>query len=67
MWLSSVVGFYLAVSRAQGISLLGFIWKVDVYAHFVLESYTQALKDAGHTPGPDGMPGIAVGIRDLVS
>lgn len=35
--------------------------KIDTHAHFVPDFYAQALKDAGHTPGPDGMPSIPVG------
>ncbi|CAM1506171.1 Fc.00g058120.m01.CDS01 [Cosmosporella sp. VM-42] len=34
--------------------------KIDVHAHYVPDFYAQALKDAGHTPGPDGMPSIPV-------
>ncbi|KAF4779212.1 FAD dependent oxidoreductase [Colletotrichum scovillei] len=32
--------------------------KIDVHAHYVPDFYAQALRDAGHLPGPDGMPGI---------
>ncbi|KAF4998622.1 hypothetical protein FGRMN_2948 [Fusarium graminum] len=32
--------------------------KVDVHAHFVPDFYADALREAGQTPGPDGMPGI---------
>ncbi|KFA46156.1 hypothetical protein S40293_03747 [Stachybotrys chartarum IBT 40293] len=32
--------------------------KVDVHAHFVPDFYAAAMRGAGHTPGPDGMPGI---------
>ncbi|RBR07521.1 uncharacterized protein FIESC28_10602 [Fusarium coffeatum] len=31
--------------------------KVDVHSHFVPDFYAEALKEAGHVPGPDGMPG----------
>jgi hypothetical protein len=34
--------------------------KVDVHSHFVPDFYADALKEAGHVPGPDGMPGIPV-------
>jgi hypothetical protein len=34
--------------------------KIDVHAHFVPDFYADALREAGHTPGPDGMPGIPV-------
>ncbi|QPC80265.1 hypothetical protein HYE68_011017 [Fusarium pseudograminearum] len=32
--------------------------KVDVHAHLVPDFYADALREAGHVPGPDGMPGI---------
>ncbi|CAM1500622.1 Fc.00g097840.m01.CDS01 [Cosmosporella sp. VM-42] len=32
--------------------------KVDTHAHFVPDFYAEALRNAGHLPGPDGMPGI---------
>ncbi|KAK1981879.1 amidohydrolase [Colletotrichum cereale] len=32
--------------------------KIDTHAHFLPDFYAQALRDAGHLPGPDGMPGI---------
>ncbi|EFY85399.1 hypothetical protein J3459_007827 [Metarhizium acridum] len=32
--------------------------KIDVHAHFIPDFYAQALRDAGHIPGPDGMPAI---------
>ncbi|KAK3316744.1 amidohydrolase [Apodospora peruviana] len=32
--------------------------KIDVHTHFLPDFYAQALRDAGHLPGPDGMPGI---------
>ncbi|KZL87571.1 amidohydrolase 2 [Colletotrichum incanum] len=32
--------------------------KIDTHAHYVPDFYAQALRDAGHLPGPDGMPGI---------
>ncbi|KAF5011606.1 hypothetical protein FDECE_2269 [Fusarium decemcellulare] len=31
-------------------------YKIDVHAHFLPDFYAEALKEAGHTPGPDGMP-----------
>lgn len=34
--------------------------KVDVHAHLVPDFYADALREAGHVPGPDGMPGIPV-------
>lgn len=36
--------------------------KIDVHAHFLPDFYRQALQDAGHVPGPDGMPAIPVGF-----
>lgn len=39
--------------------------KIDVHAHYVPDFYAKALKEAGHNPGPDGMPGIPV--RAIVS
>ncbi|KAM0550267.1 hypothetical protein ACHAPJ_008936 [Fusarium lateritium] len=30
--------------------------KIDVHAHFLPDFYSEALKEAGHKPGPDGMP-----------
>ncbi|KAK1995362.1 amidohydrolase [Colletotrichum falcatum] len=32
--------------------------KIDTHAHFLPDFYAQALRDAGHLPGPDGMPSI---------
>ncbi|TDZ36474.1 Decarboxylase yanB [Colletotrichum trifolii] len=32
--------------------------KIDTHAHYLPDFYAQALRDAGHVPGPDGMPGI---------
>ncbi|KAH6869750.1 amidohydrolase 2 [Thelonectria olida] len=49
---------YLVASGILGVSAIGSTVKVDVHAHFVPDFYAQALKDAGHTPGPDGMPAI---------
>ncbi|KAH7121981.1 amidohydrolase 2 [Dactylonectria estremocensis] len=51
-------GCYLAASAFLGVSATGSTAKIDVHAHFLPEFYVQALKDAGHTPGPDGMPAI---------
>lgn len=34
--------------------------KIDVHAHYLPDFYRQALVDAGHVPGPDGMPAIPV-------
>lgn len=39
--------------------------KIDVHAHYVPDFYAKALREAGHNPGPDGMPGIPV--RAIVS
>lgn len=36
--------------------------KIDVHAHYVPDFYAKALREAGHNPGPDGMPGIPVRI-----
>ncbi|KAF5020013.1 hypothetical protein F66182_7949 [Fusarium sp. NRRL 66182] len=30
--------------------------RIDVHAHFLPDFYADALKEAGHRPGPDGMP-----------
>ncbi|KAF7562356.1 hypothetical protein G7046_g1764 [Stylonectria norvegica] len=46
---------YLAASTFMSVSATS---KIDVHAHLVPDFYAQALKDAGHTPGPDGMPSI---------
>ncbi|KAL0940535.1 FAD dependent oxidoreductase [Colletotrichum truncatum] len=32
--------------------------KIDTHVHYLPDFYAQALRDAGHIPGPDGMPGI---------
>ncbi|KAH7305443.1 hypothetical protein B0I35DRAFT_362019 [Stachybotrys elegans] len=32
--------------------------KVDVHSHYLPDFYAAALRDAGHNPGPDGMPAI---------
>ncbi|KAF6792076.1 amidohydrolase 2 [Colletotrichum musicola] len=32
--------------------------KIDTHVHYLPDFYAQALRDAGHLPGPDGMPGI---------
>lgn len=57
---SFLVSCYLSVSAFAGVSATGSTVKVDVHAHFVPDFYAQALRDAGHTPGPDGMPAIPV-------
>lgn len=36
--------------------------KIDVHAHFLPEFYAKALQEAGHLPGPDGMPAIPVSL-----
>lgn len=41
--------------------------KIDTHAHFVPDFYAQALRDAGHLPGPDGMPGIPVSCQQVNS
>ncbi|OHF01740.1 amidohydrolase [Colletotrichum orchidophilum] len=46
---------YLAVAEEQMESSKT---KIDVHAHYVPDFYAQALRDAGHLPGPDGMPRI---------
>ncbi|KAH6975104.1 hypothetical protein BKA56DRAFT_633846 [Ilyonectria sp. MPI-CAGE-AT-0026] len=55
---SSLVSCCLAASAFAGALATGSTAKVDVHAHFVPDFYAQALRDAGHTPGPDGMPAI---------
>ncbi|EFX05342.1 amidohydrolase 2 [Grosmannia clavigera kw1407] len=42
----------VAAAKCSGIN------KIDVHSHFLPDFYAQALRDAGQTPGPDGMPGI---------
>ncbi|KAK7225089.1 hypothetical protein V2G26_013092 [Clonostachys chloroleuca] len=32
--------------------------RVDTHSHYLPDFYQQALRDAGHLPGPDGMPAI---------
>ncbi|KAM0544488.1 hypothetical protein ACHAPJ_011782 [Fusarium lateritium] len=58
MRFSSLLGSFLAASAVQSQSTTKSPSKVDVHAHFVPDFYAKALKDAGHTPGPDGMPAI---------
>lgn len=41
--------------------------KVDVHAHFVPDFYAAAVHDAGHNPGPDGMPGVPVSTLPSLS
>ncbi|KAI5460226.1 hypothetical protein BGZ63DRAFT_426166 [Mariannaea sp. PMI_226] len=50
--------FFLAASALADVVSTGSKAKVDVHAHYVPDFYAQALKDAGHVPGPDGMPAI---------
>lgn len=57
---SILVSCCLAASAFAGALATGSTAKVDVHAHFVPDFYAQALRDAGHTPGPDGMPAIPV-------
>lgn len=54
-----VLGCCLAAASV-GVSVSASTRKVDVHAHFVPDFYATALRDAKHTPGPDGMPGIPV-------
>lgn len=35
-------------------------FKIDVHSHFIPDFYLQELEDAGHTPGPEGIPGMPV-------
>ncbi|KAK7420383.1 hypothetical protein QQX98_002806 [Neonectria punicea] len=42
----------------MGVSATVSTVKIDVHAHFVPDFYAKALREAGHTPGPDGMPAI---------
>ncbi|KAF5008953.1 hypothetical protein FDECE_4816 [Fusarium decemcellulare] len=58
MKLDLVARCFLAASAIRGSFAAYSKPKVDVHAHFVPDFYAKALKDAGHTPGPDGMPAI---------
>ena len=37
--------------------------KIDVHAHFVPDFYADAARDAGHLPGPDGIPAMPVSFH----
>ena len=34
--------------------------KIDVHAHYLPDFYATALREAGFTPGPEGLPAIPV-------
>lgn len=57
----SVFSLSLTVAACKSTSPPAKSAKVDVHSHFVPDFYSEALKEAGHVPGPDGMPGIPVG------
>jgi predicted TIM-barrel fold metal-dependent hydrolase len=58
MKLLSLLSFSFLVNACKGTPSPARSPKVDVHAHFVPDFYADALREAGHTPGPDGMPGI---------
>ncbi|KAK1961151.1 amidohydrolase [Colletotrichum sublineola] len=51
-------GFCLAAEAIASNSSKPSTAKIDTHAHFLPDFYRQALRDAGHLPGPDGMPSI---------
>lgn len=57
----------LVAAASVGASCTASTRKVDVHAHFVPDFYATALRDAQHTPGPDGMPAIPVRLPCLCS
>lgn len=56
---STLLSGSLATSSSRAVSNPS-TSKIDVHAHFIPDFYAQALRDAGHIPGPDGMPAIPV-------
>ncbi|KAF5552552.1 2-amino-3-carboxymuconate-6-semialdehyde decarboxylase [Fusarium phyllophilum] len=52
----SLFSFSLAVTACRSTPSPQKSAKIDVHAHFVPDFYAKALKEAGHVPGPDGMP-----------
>lgn len=57
---SSLLLGCLAAFAMTGVSATGSTAKVDVHSHFVPDFYAASLREAGYTPGPDGMPAIPV-------
>ncbi|KAK2040031.1 amidohydrolase [Colletotrichum somersetense] len=51
-------GCFFALEAVASCSSTSSTAKIDTHAHFLPDFYAQALRDAGHLPGPDGMPGI---------
>ncbi|KAK2020499.1 amidohydrolase [Colletotrichum zoysiae] len=51
-------GCFFALEAVASCSSTPSTAKIDAHAHFLPDFYAQALRDAGHLPGPDGMPGI---------
>lgn len=49
----------VTVGLAVGASATSHV-KVDVHTHFLPDFYAEAMREAGHVPGPDGMPSIPV-------
>jgi len=56
----SLFSFSLAVTACRSTPSPQKSAKIDVHSHFVPDFYAKALREAGHVPGPDGMPGIPV-------
>jgi hypothetical protein len=67
MKLLSLLSFSFLVNACKGTPSPARSPKVDVHAHFVPDFYADALREAGHTPGPDGMPGIPVSRKTLIA
>ncbi|KAF3797854.1 hypothetical protein GCG54_00002399 [Colletotrichum gloeosporioides] len=54
----TVFNYSVAAFLAGSVAATSSRLKIDTHVHFLPDFYRQALMDAGHNPGPDGMPSI---------
>ncbi|KAI8312818.1 hypothetical protein K4K61_009587 [Colletotrichum sp. SAR11_59] len=54
----TVFNYSVAAFLAGNVAATSSMSKIDTHVHFLPDFYRQALMDAGHNPGPDGMPSI---------
>ncbi|KAF4872679.1 Decarboxylase yanB [Colletotrichum siamense] len=55
---SAVFNYSVVALLAGNVAATSSRSKIDTHVHFLPDFYRQALMDAGHNPGPDGMPSI---------
>ena len=53
--------YYMVASASIAMSAAA-TGKIDVHAHYVPDFYATALREAGFTPGPEGLPATPVCI-----